>query len=158
MTKSSRSFTRPLSELLGATLGDALKAQGFASTEMISRWRDIVGSEIAAHSEPLKINWPRPFGEQAPEPATLVVRVEGPAALEIQHLSAVILERVNRFFGWQAIGRIALRQAPLKHRKTMAPAAPDPAAAAQIAETLPDVKDENLRQALARLGAAIKRN
>jgi hypothetical protein len=51
-----------------------------------------------------------------------------------------------------------LRQAPLKHRKTMAPAAPDPAAAAQIAETLPDVKDENLRQALARLGAAIKRN
>ena len=42
----------------------------------------------------------------APEPATLVLRVEGPAALEIQHLSAVILERVNRFFGWQAIGRI----------------------------------------------------
>jgi hypothetical protein len=158
MTKSSRSFPRPLSELLGATLGDALKAQGFASTEIISRWRDIVGSEIAAHSEPLKINWPRPFGEQSPEPATLVLRVEGPAALEIQHLSGVILERVNRFFGWQAIGRIALRQAPLKHRKKGVPPAPDPELAAQIAETLPDVKDENLRQALARLGAAIKRN
>jgi hypothetical protein len=157
-TKSSRSFPRPLSELLGATLGDALKAQGFASTEIISRWRDIVGSEIAAHSEPLKINWPRPFGAQAPEPATLVLRVEGPAALEIQHLSGVILERVNRFFGWQAIGRIALRQAPLKHRKKVVPPAPDSAVAAQIAETLPDVKDENLRQALARLGAAIKRN
>jgi hypothetical protein len=87
-----------------------------------------------------------------------VLRVEGPAALEIQHLSAVILERVNRFFGWQAIGRIALRQGPLKHRKPKPPPAPDPVVAAQIAETLPDVKDDNLRQALARLAAAIKRN
>ena len=85
-----------------------LKAQGFASAEIIARWADIVGAEIAAHSEPMKINWPRAVGDDAAEPATLVLRVEGPAALEIQHLSAVILERVNRFFGWQAIGRIAL--------------------------------------------------
>ena len=89
-------------------MSDSLKAQGFASTEIIARWADIAGAEIAAHSEPMKINWPRAIGENAPEPATLVLRVEGPAALEIQHLSAVILERVNRFFGWQAIGRIAL--------------------------------------------------
>jgi hypothetical protein len=160
MSKSSRSFPRPLSELLGATLGDALKAQGFASTEIISRWPDIVGAEIATHCEPLKINWPRAVGDEAPEPATLVLRVEGPAALEIQHLSAVILERVNRFFGWQAIGRIALRQAPLRRRERP-PARdpdPDPVTAARIAEDLPAVKDEDLRQALGRLGAAIKRN
>src|SRR5258708_27242715 len=159
MSKPSRSFPRSLSDLLGATLGDALKAQGFASTEIISRWTDIVGTEIATHSEPLKITWPRPMGNEAPEPATLVLRVEGPAALEIQHLSTVILERVNRFFGWQAIGRIALRQAPLRHRERVSPQPPlDPEIAARIAEALPDVKDEDLRQALARLGAAIKRN
>jgi len=159
MTKPSRSFPRPLSELLGATLNDVMKAQGFASTEIISRWADIVGPEIATHSEPLKISWPRAVGDEAPEPATLVLRVEGPAALEIQHLSAVILERVNRFFGWQAIGRIALRQAPLRRREQQAPPrALDPAMAARIAEALPEVMDENLRQALARLGAAIKRN
>ena len=159
MSKPSRSFPRPLSELLGATLSDALKAQGFASTEIISRWTDIVGTEIAAHSEPLKINWPRAIGDETPEPATLVLRVEGPAALEIQHLSAVILERVNRFFGWQAIGRIALRQAPLRRREPPTPPPPpDPEIAARIAEALPEVEDEDLRQALARLGAAIKRN
>jgi hypothetical protein len=158
MSKSPRGFPRPLSELLSATLGDVLKAQGFASTEIISRWPDIVGPEIAAHSEPLKINWPRPVGSESPEPATLVLRVEGPAALEIQHLAAVILERVNRFFGWQAIGRIALRQAPLRRREKTTPQAPDPELAAQVAETLPDINDENLRQALGRLGAAIKRN
>jgi hypothetical protein len=157
MSKPSRSFPRPLSELLSATLNDALKTQGFASAEILARWADIVGTEIAAHSEPMKINWPRPMGDEPADPATLVLRVEGPAALEIQHLSAVILERVNRFFGWQAIGRIALRQAPLRRREpTKAPSPPDPAIAARIAEGMPEIKDEDLRQALARLGAAIK--
>ncbi len=159
MSKPARSFPRPLSEFSGATLSDVLKRQGFASTEIIARWADIVGTEIAAHSEPIKINWPRGVGEAAAEPATLVLRVEGPAAIEIQHLSAVILERVNRFFGWQAIGRIGLRQAPLR-RPEPAKAAPtlDPAATARIAESLPQIEDESLRQALARLGAAIKQN
>jgi hypothetical protein len=158
MNKPARSFPRPLSAFAGATLSDALRRQGFASTEIVARWTDIVGAEIAAHSEPLKINWPRVDNEEAPEPATLVLRVEGPAAIEIQHLSSVILERVNRFFGWRAIGRLALRQAPLKRRaRQAAPPAPDPATAARIADTLPQIEDESLRQALGRLGAAIKR-
>jgi hypothetical protein len=158
MSKPSRSFPRPLSELLNATLSDVLKAQGFASTEIISRWNDIVGPEIAGHSEPLKINWPRATGDEKPEPATLVLRVDGPAALEIQHLSAVILERINRFFGWQAIGRIAIRQAPLRRREPSPLPKIDNAAAARIAETLPEVEDDSLRQALGRLGSAIKGN
>jgi hypothetical protein len=163
MSKPSRSFPRPLSQLLGSILNDALKTQGFASAEILARWGEIVGAEIAAHSEPMKINWPRTnssgtLGDEAPEPATLVLRVEGPAALEIQHLSAVILERVNRFFGWQAIGRIALRQAPLRRRQPpKAPPPSDPAVAARIAAGMPEITDEGLRQALARLGAAIKR-
>src|ERR1700688_4250487 len=158
MNKPSRSFPQPLSEFTGATLSDSLKAQGFASTEIISRWADIAGPEIAAHSEPMKITWPRAnaagdLSDDSPKPATLVLRVEGPAALEIQHLSAVILERVNRFFGWHAIGRIALRQAPLRRReKPKAPAGPDQAEMARIAASLPEIADESLRQALARLG------
>ena len=159
MNKPARSFPRPLSELLGAILSDALKAQGFASTEIITRWPDIVGTEIAAHSEPIKINWPRATGDEPPEPATLVLRVEGPAAIEIQHLSAVILERVNRFFGWQAIGRIALRQAPLRRREPpTAPPRPIRPLQARIARRhARKSTDEDLKAALARLGAAIKR-
>jgi hypothetical protein len=162
MSKPARSFPRPLSEFLGAALGDVMKAQGFASTAIIARWADIVDAEIAAHSEPMKINWPRVKNdtgdEDQGEPATLVLRVEGPAALEIQHLSAVIVERVNRFFGWQAIGRLALRQAPLRRQKPPAPPLPpDPELTAEIAASMPEVESEDLRDALARLGAAIKR-
>src|SRR5437016_1191022 len=83
----------------------------------------------------------------------------GPMALEIQHSSDVILQRVNRFFGWSAVGRLALRQAPLSRRhRPRRPRAPEPEAVAEVANTLSAVEDEDLRAALARLGASIKRN
>jgi hypothetical protein len=151
------STARPLSALAGACLSDTFRRQGFASAEIVTRWTEIAGPEIAAHAEPVKIQWPR--GEpDAGGTATLVLRVEGPVAIEIQHLSGVILERVNRFFGWPAVGRLALRQAPLARRAGKAPARePDAAAVAAVAARLPDTLEDDLRQALARLGAAIKR-
>src|ERR1700748_3590674 len=108
---------KPLSVLLNDVFSDAYAKQGFAARELVTRWAEIAGSEVAAHAEPLKIQWPRPVEGQPQEPATLVLRVEGPTALEIQHPSDVILERVNRFSGWSAVGRLALRQAPLSRRE-----------------------------------------
>ncbi len=157
VNKPSRSFAKPLRDLLGKVVGEAFTRQGFASAELVTRWTEIVGAEISAHSEPIKIQWMRPADGEERQPGTLVLRVEGPAAVEIQHLTNVICERVNRFLGWRAVDRVALRQAPL--RRTLAKSAPaaDPAAAARIAASLSDVVDEDLRQALARLGAAVRR-
>ena len=150
---------KPLSVLLSDVFSDAYAKQGFAARELVTRWAEIAGPEVAAHSEPLKIQWPRPVEGQPQEPATLVLRVEGPMALEIQHNSDVILQRVNRFFGWSAVGRLALRQAPLSRRdRPKTSRAPDPEAVAKVAKTLATVEDEELRAALARLGASIKRN
>jgi hypothetical protein len=148
---------RTLAELASGFLAETFKKQGFASTELVTRWQDIVGPEIAAHAEPIKLQWPRAVDGEPTEPATLVLRVEGPAAIEVQHLSNVILERVNRFFGWQAVGRIALRQAPLtRHAARAAAPKADPAEALRVAATLTAVVDDDLRMALARLGAAVK--
>ena len=150
---------KPLSVMLNDVFADVYARQGFAARELVTRWAEIAGSEIAAHAEPLKMQWPRPVEGQPQEPATLVLRVEGPMALEIQHSSDVILERVNRFFGWSAVGRLALRQAPLSRReRPRRPRGPDPDAVAKVATTLSAVEDADLRDALARLGAAIKRN
>jgi hypothetical protein len=158
VNKRLKSSARPLADLVRRTLADTFARQGFASSELVTHWNDIVGAEIAVHCEPLRIKWARGGDVDAPEPATLVLRVEGPVAIEIQHLAPVILERVNRFFGWRAVGRISLRQAPLARRtKRPAPPPPDPEKAARIAATL-DVADEELRNALARLGAAIKQS
>ena len=159
MAKPGPITAKPLSVLLGDVFSDAYAKQGFAARELVTRWAEIVGTEVAAHAEPIKIQWPRPVGDEPPEPATLVLRVEGPVALEIQHSSDVILARVNQFFGWQAVGRLALRQAPLRRpeppkRRT----GPDAATVADAAATLGAVDDPDLREALARLKASIKRN
>jgi hypothetical protein len=159
MAKPGPTSAKPLSVLLGDVFSDAYARQGFAARELVTRWADIAGREIAAHSEPLKMQWPRPVEGQPQEPATLILRVDGPMALEIQHSSDVILERVNRFFGWSAVGRLALRQAPLSRRdRPHQKRVPDPKAVAEVAKTLSAVEDDDLRAALARLGASIKRN
>jgi len=159
MYKPGPISAKPLSVLLSDVFSDAYAKQGFAARELVTRWAEIAGPEIAAHSQPLKIQWPRPVEGQQQEPATLVLRVEGPMALEIQHSSDVILQRVNRFFGWSAVGRLALRQAPLSRRAPRkTPPPPDAKAVADVAQTLSSVEDEQLKAALARLGASIKRN
>src|SRR6201987_2247030 len=153
MSKPGRISAKPLSVLLSDVFSDAYARQGFAARELVTRWAEIAGAEIAAHCEPLKLQWPRPVEGQPQEAATLVLRVEGPMALEIQHASDVILARVNRFFGWNAVGRLALRQGPLSRRKASAPPPPpDPQSVERIAKTLSAIEDEQLRAALARLG------
>ena len=158
MNKPARAQPKLLSQIAGQAIADAFAKQGFASTGVITHWPSIVGAEIADHAEPMRMIWPRRVHEDDPEPATLVLRVEGPVALEIQHLSGVIIERVNRFFGFRAVGRIQIRQAPLTRReRKKPPPGPDPEVVARLAAGMTDVADDGLRDALARLGAAVKR-
>ena len=157
MNKPRRSQPKLLSQLAGKTIADALAKQGFAQTGLVTHWAEIVGADIADHAEPMRMIWPRRVHEDDPDPATLVLRVEGPVALEIQHLSGVIIERVNRFFGWRAVGRIQIRQAPLTRREKRQAPPPDPEVVARLAAGMSDIGDEALRDALARLGASVKR-
>jgi hypothetical protein len=157
MNKPLRSTPKPLREFTAKTIADTLARQGFVSTGIVTHWPEIVGAEIASHCEPMRMQWPRRHEEDVPDPATLILRVEGPVALEIQHMSGTIIERVNRFFGYRAVGRIAIRQAPLaRQRGKKVPRAPDAATVERIASGI-DIADENLRMAVARLGAAVAR-
>jgi hypothetical protein len=158
MDKTPKTYPRPLATLVGKALDDAFKRQGFASREIVTRWPTIVGAEIADLAQPMKMQWPRAVEGEQPSPATLVLRVEGPAAIEIQHQSALIIERVNQFFGWFAVERLALRQAPLvRPAKRRRREQLDPEAVRRATAELPTISDEPLREALGRLGAAVKR-
>ncbi|EJW12984.1 Zn-ribbon-containing, possibly RNA-binding protein [Rhodovulum sp. PH10] len=157
MNKPVRFRARPLADLVGPCVATAFARRGFASTELVTHWEDIVGAEIAGLAEPMKIEWPRRREGEEQAPATLVLRVEGPAAIEIQHLAGAIVARINQFFGWPAVARIALRQAPLQRRAKAKPRRRiDPAAIARESAALGGIADEGLRAALAKLGAAVK--
>ena len=149
---------KPLADLIDDCLAPALAAQGFAGRAIVSLWPEIVGERLATRSRPLKIDWPRrrPAPGETSEPATMVVRVEGAFALEMQQLGPLVLERVNTHLGWRAVGKLVLKQGPVAAPATRKPPAPpDPAVVAAVARQVSGVADPDLRAALERLGQSV---
>jgi len=145
-----------LARLLPRIAGKALRRRGFVETAVVTRWADIVGDALARDAAPERIRFPR--GRHAG--GVLHVRVDGASALELQHQAPVIVERVNAFFGYPAVARLALVQAPLPPRDEPAPrrvpAALDAGSEAALAGEVDGVADDGLRAALLRLGRAIR--
>jgi hypothetical protein len=146
-------------------LDPVVSRAGFSSTQVIAAWPEIVGPELAARSRPEQLRWPKRRDDSdsgvqsvAAPGATLIVRAEGIDALEIQHMAANIAERINAIFGWRAVSRVSIRQGPVAVRaeppKT-SPAVPEAPERAGSSEKLDTVEDDELRTALARLGARI---
>lgn len=152
---------KALAELLDGCMAPALAKQGFASADVIAAWPEIVGSHLAAFSQPVKLEWPRRRGprdpERAPDPATLVVRVEGAFALDFQQSVPLVIERLNAHYGWACIGRVVLRQGPVRRlpERVVPPAPPDPDTARAVAAKVDAIEDPGLRAALMRFGEAV---
>jgi hypothetical protein len=92
------------------------------------------------------------------EPGVVVIRVDGPRAIFVQHELPQIIERINAFFGYAAIGRARIVQGPVASRAPrVAPPPPDLSAGEEeaLGERLAPVGDEALRDALSRLGRAV---
>ena len=140
----------------------AFEKFGFSTAQLVMDWPTIVGKEVALLSAPERLKWPprreRDAGAAAAEPerqrrgATLVLRVEGARALDIQYQSRQILERVNAHFGYAAVTELRLVQAPLPARAA-SPAAPARSASPAPVPEVAGIADTGLREALRRLGA-----
>jgi hypothetical protein len=163
--KRATSGARPVGAYAAKALDPAARARGFATTALLSEWPAIVGAELAAFTMPDRVVWPRrrddeeqanPVRRRREEGATLVLRVDGPRAVEVQHRSGQILERVNLYFGYRAITEMRILQAPV----VKAAARPVPAKPPSEEFALPaaaGIEDEALRKALSRLGSASRR-
>ncbi len=90
-----------------------------------SEWPAIIGTDYAA------VTWPSALGRDG----VLKLRASSTAALDLQHRTSLLIERINLFFG---------RVRPL------APGGID-----FVDERLSEIADPQLRNALARLGRAV---
>ena len=97
---------RAAGELVGKIGGLAFRRFGFVQSAIVSRWSEIVGERYAKVSSPESIRFPA--GRKSGGVLTLLV--EGAHGPLLQHLSPLIIERVNRFFGHNAIDRVVFRQ------------------------------------------------
>ena len=151
---------RPVCDLLPSVGGAAFRRFGFVQSSVVSRWREIVGENYARVSAPESIRFPP--GKRAGGMLTLVV--EGAHAPMMQHVAPVIVDRVNRFFGYQAVERIHFRQGlvQLARAKAKPPAAvaagqgePGFEISAELGDSLRRVADPELRACLESLARGI---
>ena len=149
-----RALNLRLSELTDAIARKSFGKRGFATSEILTRWSDIVGDALARLSLPEKLSFPRGKGEGG----TLLIRVDGGAALELQHLEPVLIGRINRLCGFRAVARLRLVQGPLPQAVETAPDRPAPLApeaVGRLEALLAATDDPELRAALDRLGRGV---
>ena len=114
---------------------------------------DIVGRNLP----PLRADAPAIAAARRPRPGRHAHRVEGAYAIELQYLAPIVMERVNRYFGWRCVGRIAIRQGPVTPRAAP-PVVHEPEAAAieEITREIGPFEDASLGQSIASLGALVR--
>ncbi len=161
MDKAAKPVWKPQRRRKMAALGDitnklttpAMRRYGFAHGALIAEWPTIAGPTYARMSSPVKLS----FAPDKRIGGTLTLAVDGPAALQIQHVADLIIAAVNRFFGYKAVERLRLVQTSLpqmspypiaRHKTTEAPPA---LLAALLAGIPPDLPEGPLRAALSSL-------
>ena len=129
--------------------------RGLAGGTIVNDWALIIGEDLASHSVPEKITFP----PGARKNGTLHLRVDsGGMAMELQHMSPVVIDRINAFFGYCAVSAVKIVQAPLPPRRRAERTEPRPLSDAQekkLKDEIKSVEDPELRKALDALGRKV---
>lgn len=139
----------PVGRMVPALARPVFTRYGFAVAAILTDWRSIVGLPLADHTLPERLAFPS--GQR--REGTLHLRVESAWALEVQHLSHRIVERINAHFGFRAVARMTLRHGPMPPR----PPRPPPERSDIPPPDIRGGSSAEVNAALADLGAAMLR-
>lgn len=147
-----RGGVRAVADLLPDIGAAAFRRFGFVQSSIVSRWAEIVGERYARVSSPESIRFPH--GQRAE--GVLTLAVEGAHGPMMQHIAPEIIERVNRFFGYPAVAKVAFRQGEVRRapRRAAAPAEPAPVPA-ELGDSLRSITDPELKAVLEALAVGV---
>ena len=159
------SSLRPLSDSV-ARLTKGTFARKFISLgRILSSWDDIVGPDMAARAQPLKLRYRKPKDEKEKPQASLDIAVSSADATLLHYQKDLILERINHIFGDRWITAIrfvhmAANEAGDSLMKAQAVLPLSEADKEALTQSLSGVEDEEIRKRLERLGQGVlsKRN
>ncbi|MDX6751554.1 DciA family protein [Geminicoccaceae bacterium 1502E] len=148
--------THKVAALLGQLMTPAARRRGFAEASLLAQWEKIVGAGLAGRCQPHSVK----FARGRDRDGTLLLQVRGGAALELQHMTPQIIQRVNTYFGFPAVRELRFVQAPLPARTSPIPRPPRqrplaPEEVARVHEAVAPVADAELREALEALGRSL---
>lgn len=149
---------RAIGDLMPEIGRTAFRRYGFVQSSVVTRWPEIVGPTHARVCAPEAIRFPP--GEKSEGILQLVVK---PAhAPLISQVIPEIIERVNRFFGYQAVARVKLRQGEVKapHGSDSDSQQPKPPPSLkpipmELGDSLRDIGDPELRTVLESLARSL---
>ena len=160
--KSVTSSVRAAGSFIPKLAAKAFEKYGFHSAEIMTAWSRVAGSDLAAFSEPERIKWPRGSSVREPgesggvaEGATLVLRVDPARALDVEYRAAEIIDRINRYFGYRAIARLTIVQAPVNRSPAAKLGPSEDAAAPEPPPEVEKIAEAGLKAALTGLWASI---
>lgn len=135
---------RQIAALVPGLLRPALGRRAPATVALIADWEVIAGPAIAAAARVRRLS-----------AGTLTLACSGPVALELQHLAAPLIERVNTHLGRAAVARLRFVQAPPAPLPAAPAPPPAPAAQAEARAAVAALPPGPLRDALEALGRAV---
>jgi hypothetical protein len=140
-----------MGEMLPEVGGAAFRRFGFVQSSVVSRWREIVGERYAGVTTPESIRFPH--GKRSE--GTLTLMVSSAHAAMIQHVVPMIIERVNRFFGYSAIVRVAIRHGDVRPSKVRARAPELLPMPVELGDSLRTIADPELKAVLESLARGV---
>ena len=149
--------TRRIGAILPPAAKKAFRQKGFAEGAVIRHWREIAGDKLARTTLPLRLSYRR---GKKDEGSTLYLLADAGAALEVQHQIPLLIEKLNLFYGYPAVARIAIRQGALPRPGTALKKSAQPLDAetqGRLDRLTGKTKDADLKDALDRLGSEVLR-
>lgn len=141
---------KPVGRFALKEAGKVLAKYGLGEHTLIEHWSELAGAHWAGLALPQHLNR---------RTETLTVRVAGPAALELAHQEAQLVDRINSYCGRRLVKRLKIVQGPL-HRSGLPRRRPARRLTASEEQDIDaraaKIADPDLKAALASYGRAIR--
>jgi hypothetical protein len=122
---------------------------------LLDHWQEIVGADYARVTTPVKIAFPHQPNEARRRNGTLTVRLPKGLAMEFTYKTEQIRQRINGYFGYDAIGKIAFDPVFGVAPKSKARPVADPEAISEIENKVKSIENNELRNALQSFGESV---
>ena len=144
---------RSLGAVLSKVMTPLCRQQGLITADLVLEWPRVVGAELANVCQVIKIS----FSAGRRQQGCLHLQTSSTMAIAITYSQATIIERVNQYYGYQAIDRIRV------FHKSLSATKPVKKPSVAVKEPLPDIwqellqglSDDGLKQALENFGCSL---
>ena len=143
-------YNSNLARLVAKVVKPVMRKRGFYDVDIISDWSHIVGPEWANLSIPKKLS----FNPKTRRSGTLHIQVSPGSSVLMQHIEPQIIDRVNTYFGFEAVKKLRLIHGYIPEPQTETPEAKE-----KITVPLPEIEgiaDQALKESLQRFGQTMK--